>query len=247
MQRHVVWSGPAFVAVFFGGIFTAGWLPPVSANQSAAEVAAMYRDHTDAIRLGAVLIGAASIFQGFWTALMSCQMRRIEGDRPLLTYAQLGAGAIGIFVVILPAFVFAAAAFEPGRDPEITQALHDLGWMCLVGIGWPALIQCLAVAAAVFLDTSPTPVFPRWFGWANLWCALGFLPGPFLVFFHTGPFAWHGAGAFWIPAAVFGAWFAAWFVALRGAIDDELGPSISVELASAPQPAAGRPLHGVLR
>ena len=221
LQRACLWSGPLFVAIFFGGILAAGWLPPVSANQSVAEVAAMYRADADRIRLGALLIGMASTFQGIWAALMSSQLRRIEGERPLLSYVQLGAGAVGILVAIIPAFLFAAAAFDPGRDPEVTKALHTLGWMCLVGIGWPAMLQALAVGAAALADRAPDPVFPRWFGWFNLWVAIGFLPGPFLVFFHTGPFAWHGAAVFWLPATVFGAWFAVWFWALRRAIDRE--------------------------
>lgn len=222
LQRVCLWSGPVFIALFFGGILTAGWLPPVSANQTAAQVAAMYADHPDRIRMGAVLIGASALPQGIWAALMSRQMLRIEGPRrALLTYCQLAAGAAGIIVVILPCFLFAAAAFEPGRDPEITKALHDFGWLALVGVGWPAILQCLAVGAVALVDQDARPVFPRWFGWFNLWIAFAFLPGPFLVFFHTGAFAWHGVAVFWVPAVAFGAWFAVWFVVLRRAIAGE--------------------------
>jgi hypothetical protein len=221
LQRWCLWSGPVFLAVFFGGILCAGWLPPVSANLSAQQVATMYADHTDRIRMGAVLIGMSGLFQGIWAALMSNQLRRIDGDRPLLTYVQLVAGGVGILVVVFPAFAFGAAAFDPGRDPEITKALHDFGWLTMVGIGWPAMLQCLAVAGAVLSDPRQDPVFPRWFGWFNLWAVLGFLPGPFLFFFHTGPFAWNGVATFWLPGTVFGVWFGAWYVVLRRAVDAE--------------------------
>jgi hypothetical protein len=221
LQRIALWAGPVFVVVFFGGIVCAGWLPPLSANQTPTEVARMYQDHTDRIRMGALLIGMAGLFQGVFAALMSCQLRRIEGDRPVATYAQLAGGGVGILVVIFPSFAFAAAAFEPGRDPEITKALHDFGWLTMVGIGWPTILQCLAVGGAVLADRASRPVFPRWFGWFNLWAAFGFLPGPFLLFFHTGPFAWGGAAVFWLPATVFGTWFAVWFSALRAAIAAE--------------------------
>ena len=221
LQRACTWSGPIFLAMFFGGFIIAGWLPPPSANRSAAQVAAEYLHHTDRIRLGALVIGAASVAQGVWTALMSVQLRRIEGDRPMLTYLQLAAGGVGILVVIIPAFVFTAAAFEPTRDPQITQALHDLGWLCLVGMGWPALLQALSVALATFTDRSSAPVFPRWFGWWNLWASLAFAGGPFVVFFHTGPYAWDGAVSFWTAGVLFGAWFGAWFIVLRRAIAAE--------------------------
>jgi hypothetical protein len=221
MQRRCLWSGPAFLAVFFGGIIIAGWLPPLSANLSAQQVASIYAHDADRIRMGAVLIGMSGMFQGIWCALMSTQLRRIEGDRPLLTYMQLVAGGVGILVVVIPAFVFGAAAFEPARDPEITKALHDFGWLAMVGIGWPTVLQCLAVAGAVLTDTREKPVFPRWFGWFNIWTILGLIPGPFLFFFHTGPFAWNGVATFWLPGSVFGLWFGVWFVVLRRAISDE--------------------------
>jgi len=181
----------------------------------------MYRSDYGQIRVGALLIGFAGLFQGIWSALISVQMRRIEKDRPFLTYAQLVAGGVGILVVVLPSFAFAAAAFDPGRDPEITKALNDFGWLCLVGVGWPTILQCLAIAAAAFIDTDERPVFPRWFGYANVWMAFGLLPGPFLLFFHTGAFAWNGVAVFWLPGTVFGAWFIVTFMVLRRAMAAE--------------------------
>jgi len=223
VQRICLWSGPAFLVVFFAGIVVCGWMPPLSANHTAAEIGAMYREDYAQIRIGALLIGFSSVFQGIWSALISVQLRRIERDRPLLTYLQLAAGGVGILVVVLPSFAFAAAAFDPGRDPEITKAINDFGWLCLVGVGWPTILQCLAVAVAVVTDTSERPVFPRWFAYANVWAAFGFLPGPFLLFFHTGAFAWNGLAVFWIPGTVFGAWFILYVVMLRRAIASEAG------------------------
>lgn len=240
VQRVFLWSGPVFIAVFFGGILAAGWLPPVSPNQTAAEVKRMYLEDTDRIRIGAVLIGMSSMFQGMWAAVMSCQMLRSERDRPLFTYMQLAAGGVGIIVVIIPAFFFIAAAFHPERAADTTQALHDFGWLALVGVGWPAILQCIAVGGFALTDTSEKPVFPRWFGWFNLWCGAGFLPGPFLVFFHSGPFSWAGAGVFWIPATVFGAWFAGWFYVLRQAMIDEereAGLPVAASRVTAPEHA----------
>jgi hypothetical protein len=235
VQRICLWSGPVFLVVFFAGIIVCGWMPPLSANHTAAEIARMYRDDYGQIRAGALLIGFSGLFQGVWSAVLSVQLRRIENHRPLLTYMQLVAGGVGILVVVLPAFAFAAAAYDPGRDPEITKAINDFGWLCLVGVGWPTILQCLAVAGAVFTDGGVRPVFPRWFGWANLWVSLGLLPGPFLIFFHTGAFAWNGIAVFWVPGSVFGAWFIVCFVLLRRAIDgeeQELGQALRVPTAA---------------
>jgi hypothetical protein len=231
IQRACLWSGPLFVAVFFGGILAAGWLPPPAANMSADDIAAMYRSHVDGIRTGALLIAMAGFFQGVWCALMSRQLKRIEGDRPLFTYMQLGAGCVGIIVVVFPSFAFAAAAYDPGRDPEITAAFHQFGFLCLVGMGFPAILQCVAVGMAVLKDTRENPVFPRWTGYANLWVAFAFGPGPFILYFHTGAFAWNGFATFWIPANVFGAWFALWFYMLRQAIESEAAEDAMAELS----------------
>src|SRR5690348_16656260 len=113
IQRACLWSGPIFVTVFFGGILAAGWLPPPAANMSATEIADMYNSHLDGIRTAALLIGMSGFFQGVWAALMSRQLRRIEGDRPLFTYMQLAAGGCGILVVVFASFAFAAAAYTP--------------------------------------------------------------------------------------------------------------------------------------
>jgi hypothetical protein len=196
---------------------------------SASEISDMYNANIDGIRTGALLIGMSSFFQGVWAALMSRQLRRIEGDRPLFTYMQLAAGGVGILVVIFPSFAFAAAAYSPERDPEITAVFHNFGFLCLVGIGWPAILQCVSVGLAVLNDKRENPVFPRWFGYANLWVAFG--PGPFIIYFHTGAFAWNGFATFWIPANVFGAWFALWFFMLRKAIEDEAAEDAMAELS----------------
>ena len=230
IQRACLWSGPIFIGVFFGGILAAGWLPPPAANMSATEISQMYNANIDGIRTGALLIGMASFFQGVWAALMSRQLRRIEGDRPLFTYLQLAAGGVGIIVVIIPAFAFAAAAYAPERDAEITAAFHQFGFLALVGVGWPAILQCVAVGMAVLSDKRENPVFPRWFGYANLWVAFAFGPGPFILYFHTGAFAWNGFATFWIPANVFGVWFGLWFFMLRKAIEDEAAEDAMAEL-----------------
>ena len=56
-------------------------------------------------------------------------------------------------------------------------------------------------------DCGKQPVFPRWVGYFNFWVGLLFVPGGMITFFKSGPFAWNGIIAFWIPASVFGTWF----------------------------------------
>jgi hypothetical protein len=61
-------------------------------------------------------------------------------------------------------------------------------------------------AAAIFGDTRPHPLFPRWSAYLSLWNALLLVPGGLMAFFKIGPFAWDGIFAFYIPLLVFFVW-----------------------------------------
>jgi hypothetical protein len=58
----------------------------------------------------------------------------------------------------------------------------------------------------------------------NITVAAVSVPGC-LVFFHrTGPFAWNGLGAWWIPLAAFGLWMIIMTIYLLRAIDRPVEP-----------------------
>jgi hypothetical protein len=68
-------------------------------------------------------------------------------------------------------------------------------------------VQALSIAAAILSDQRPRPVFPRWLAYFNCWAALLYVPGGACTFFHSGPLAWNGIFAFWLPATVYCTWF----------------------------------------
>ena len=82
-------------------------------------------------------------------------------------------------------------------------------------IYYPTII---VIAVASFLDKSPEPVFPRWFGYANIWLVILLLPGQMIFFFKTGPLAWNGLIAFYLAFLVFAMWFPVAFYLLRKAV-----------------------------
>lgn len=208
-QVVCAWATVVSVALILVGFLVAGWVPPPKASESAAKLAAMYRDDTDRIRIGVLVMLLAF---GPWAATiaaMSTQLARVEGPRPALARLQSVAGTGGYVCLLLFALFLLGAAFRPERDPEITQALHDLGWFMAFLAITPFVTQAIAVAAVVLKDTSAAPVFPRWFGYFNAWVAFLLTPGCLLAFFKTGPFAYHGIISFWIPLIVFAAWMLA--------------------------------------
>ena len=202
-ERACVLSGPICVTLFFAAFFCAHFVPPMSPSLSAETVAAHYRDHQHGVLLGGVLMMLSSLFYAAFVAVISAQMRRIPSVPRAATYAQLGAGAFACLTFFLPALLFIVTAFRPERDPAITQALNDMAWIWLV-IAWPPfLTQYWSFSYAVLTDGSERPLFPRWFGYVNIWAVFCYMPATLLPFFRTGPFAWNGFVVFWIPAVVF--------------------------------------------
>ena len=212
-QIICAWSGILCPIFMFIGLWPmAGFFPPHLPTASAAEIAAIYQHDTNGIRLGMIVILMAGALFAPFVASISAQMRRIENSKtPVLSYTQLSSGTAGILLFIIPAMIWTAAAYRPDRSPEITQTLNDLGWLCFVMPFILAVVQNLAIGFAIISDKNAKPVFPRWLGFFNFWIALLFVPGGLVTFFKTGPFAWNGLLAFWVPAGIFGPWF--WIMA----------------------------------
>jgi len=207
-QKICAWSGYAAI-LLFGLAFwpTSKWIPVPGPGLNALEVAALYQHNANGIRFGMLLMTIAGALVAPFVAVISIQMKRIEGASPILTYAQLSVGSVGALFFIAPALIFGAAAYRPDRAPELTQLLNDLGWFFMVMPVGPAFVQNLTIAFAILGDKSRTPVFPRWLGFFNIWVGLFILPGGLMTFFKSGAFAWSGLLSFYVAGTVFGIWF----------------------------------------
>lgn len=207
IQLGMAWCGVIFVAIFFPGLIIAGFFPPIPPGHSAQEVAHQYQQHADSIRAGCVVMMIAVGFSLPFSAVVSTQLARIEGRWTPLCYTQLAAGAVGMVAATFPLFFFMAASFRPDRNPDVTQALNDIGWIPFI-INWPpAVCQAGAVAVAVLADRRPHPVYPRWVGYFLIWACIAFTGSSLLLFFKSGPFAWNGLFSFWLAATFFGSFF----------------------------------------
>lgn len=234
------------IVLFCAGFWwIAGLIPPPAPSWSATEITRFYLENRTRIRLGLVIsmLAAALVFP--FTVAIMLQIRRIEGHMSPLAYSQLGAGWTTPLLLALPMFAMGAAAYRPDRtDPEITQALNDLGWLPLVGFAGPAVLQAIVIGVAILRDHRERPVLPRWVGYYNLWCAIGFTAGALVICFWDGPFAWNGIIAFWLALTIFGTWFVVMGAVLHRAINeqerDEVGgsPLGQRQTASTPEPQA---------
>lgn len=205
LQKLCAVSGGLAIALFFIGLVIAGFFPPLSPSLDVVEVAAIYREHTTAIRMGMIVVLVSGLFEAPFIGVMIVQLKRIK-DGALLAYSQACAGTIGILFFILPALMFLIASYRPERSMEITYMLNDAGWIIAL-IGWPpAFAQNILIGTAILCDKSDEPIFPRWLAYLNIWMAVTFIPASILIFVTSGPFAWNGIFSFWIPGSAFGIW-----------------------------------------
>jgi hypothetical protein len=233
-QQLCIWGGPLAMAMFLVGLLLCGFLPPPSPADNPEQVAAMFQDRTNFIRIGLLFLAFGGAFFCPWVAAITVQMKRIEGQFAPLSYTQLGVGVLIALEVIFPAFFWQTAAFRPAtRDPGIIQTLNDMSWLPIDAVIETTVVQALAVGTAILLDDSEHKVYPRWLGYLSFWAALLQCTSSMAVFFKTGPFAWNGILSWWMVVAVFGIWLVAMTVMTMKAIKRQIMEAQQVTLDAA--------------
>jgi hypothetical protein len=136
-------------------------------------------------------------------AVISAEMKKIEGRLALLAPVQFGGAVILVCFFQIIGLVWLLASFRPEADPQIIRQANDFCWLV-----WTILIptyslQFICMAIAGFMDKRAHPIWPRWAAYVNVWVAVTGAGGVCAVFFKTGPFSWNGLIGFWIPVVVF--------------------------------------------
>jgi hypothetical protein len=227
-----VWSAAAFFLLWLVGfVFFARWIPPVAPATGADDIALLFQHRSVPIRVGMVLMSVGTVFYLPWTMVLAGLIKEIEGRSFFLSGTQLAAGILSAMTFFLPAFLWATAAFRPERNPEITQALVDLGWLFFITPIAPFLLQYVVLAVAILADRRERPAYPRWAAYLQVFVSVSFLPAFLAFFMKAGPFAWNGLLVWWFPFATFTAWFFTMIVLTRKAV-------LESAARSATQPAA---------
>jgi len=223
MQMACVWTGPLMVIGWVAAfVVLSRFIPPPAPDKSPAEVVDMYREHTDAIRLGLIITLFASALLVPFAAVITAQMKRIEGPRSVMAWTQLISAGLLSLEFIIPLMIWQTAAYRlDANSAEIIRMLNDLGWLMFVGVISSAVVEFGSIGVAILADERDSGVFPRWAGYFNVWVAILVIPAGVVPFFKSGPFAWNGAFAFFLPLAVFATWIAVMTILLRRAIDNE--------------------------
>jgi len=222
IEKAAAWLGLAMLGAFLVMFWIiAGVIPPMDPSDTAEQIAAIYSENELRIRIGlALMILSAFLFAPFF-ALLSRQVRRIEGYWGVMSLTQILLSVTFPFGFSLCAIFAVTAAYRPDRNPDVTQALNDIFWFIFVGLVGPLITQVVILTFCVFIDRRTVPSFPRWYGYFNIWYAILGVPGCAVFLFKDGPLAWDGMFAFWIPLTVFSIWMVVTTVMLSKAVDVE--------------------------
>ncbi|MET0988477.1 MAG: hypothetical protein ABW034_24020 [Steroidobacteraceae bacterium] len=219
VQLFCAWCGPvATIGALLGMVVIGGYIPATEPAASGREIADFYLRNLTEIRIGMIIsMIAFTLFVPFGIAI-AMQTRRIE-QVPVLTYVQVASVAIAALEGVMSTVIWLTASYRPDTiDPDMTRMLHDLGWICFLVDIPPFSLWIGAIGTAILRDSRVTPLFARWLGYFNFWVALLILPAMLIPFFKTGPFAYNGLLALYLPFGMFFLWMVVMTLAVLKAL-----------------------------
>ena len=187
-RRLLSLPGIVFSVLFLAGISLAD--QPLS-DRSGLELTAFYRDAGNRIQVllgGYILTLACIVLLLFLTHLRNI-MRSRENEEHYLSQGAFGAGIV--FLALLLAGAAASVAIPAGfyfdetrqtslPDPGVTLYLPALGYTLIFLMG---MIFAAVMIATTTLASFRFGLFPAWFNWLSIACALALLlSAPFSIF-----------------------------------------------------------------
>ena len=207
-QLLCIWGGYAFLPVYaIGFALFAGFVPIPSPNLNGGQIAALFEANQTRILIGQIFCVYASASLVPWSVAIFNLLIRIEDKPHLLSHVQLTAGALGVVFFMAPSFVWGTMAFRIGHSPEIMLVLSDLAWIAWV-ISVPTFIlQLFVIGYCTLTSTRERNLIPRWLAWLSIWTGITLMPADVVLLFKSGPFAWNGLIAVYLPMTLYVIWY----------------------------------------
>ena len=218
-QSISLWLVP-FFSVIMLVVFVAfpGFLPPMSPEMTAQQVADFYAHNTAMIRFSMITFNLCAIMLVPFFMTIMVQMKRMSLPSHVLAYSYLAAASAGATLFAIADIFWLIAAYRPARDPQLILLLNDMAWLVFIAPVGPIVVMNLCLALAVYLDARPQPIYPRWVAPFNVATAAAMTPAVCAVVFKTGPLAWDGVVSFWLRLGAFVLYIAVMFFVVRAAI-----------------------------
>ena len=218
-QSISLWMTPVVAAVLLL-VFVSfpGFLPPLSPDLTADQVAAFFAQHATGIRFSMVVFDVCGIMLVPFFCVIVVQMKRMATPSQVFAYSYLSAVASGATLFAVADLLWLIAAYRPERSPDLVLLLDDMAWIVFTAPVGMLVAQNLCLALAIYLDARPTPVFPRWVGHFNIVTAAAMAPAALASVLRTGPLAWNGLVSFWLKLGTFGVFLVVMFFVVRAAL-----------------------------
>lgn len=214
-QLFCIWGGYAFLPLYgIGFVLLAGFIPIPSPSVDAAQIVANFEVNHTRILLGMVLCIFASACLAPWCVALFQLMRRIEQEPRTLSYMQLAAGAVGVVFFMAPCFVWGAMAYRPGHSPDLMLFMNDLAWIAWVVSVPTFILQSFLIGFCALSADPDQKTVPRWLAYLSIWLGITLLPAGCVLMFKSGPFAWNGLIAVYLPLGVYIVWYHAMLLTL---------------------------------
>jgi hypothetical protein len=219
-QRALLWIFIALSQIYtWSYVFLLNFWPPVPATLSATQIVDLYAQHNMQFRIGVVLMMISGAFCQPFNVVVAAQMARCEGQSPLWSRMQLSTGTLGTWLFGFPPFLWGVAAFSVDRNPQLTVLIHEFAWLCFVTPPTYFALQLIPIGVVSLSRSNQSDTaFPHWIGFLTIFTALGSSSGVMAMLFRSGPFAWNGIIAFYLPLTLFSSWLICMTVNLFRAI-----------------------------
>ncbi|MGQ0625467.1 MAG: hypothetical protein ACT4PP_12565 [Sporichthyaceae bacterium] len=207
-QKLALCCNLAFVALTaIGWLGIAHFILPAEANLTAEETKEWFTDtHRTGVILGCTIFYIAAGLLTPGSIAFGISLSKIEGRHPVWSYTTAVCGVFISLIIFFNCCAWIVAAYRPENSADIIQAWNDWAWFAFL-LGWIYLsIEMVASAIVELLDNRSRPMIPRWLTWYTLAGAVTifFAAGP--AFTKSGPFAYHGLLAFYVPVVIWGSY-----------------------------------------
>ena len=215
-QMFGLWCAPIFsVLIAIGWLGFAHFWMPAAADLGAEATKTFYTvTFRDGMILGNSILIVGCAFLVVASIQYGLMLAEIEGARPLWSITTAVCGVLIALIVFMNGGFWIGAAYRQEAGADVVVALNDTAWFGFL-LGWVFLsLQMVAMAVVALGDESPQPMIPHWLSKASIVGAilLACAGGP--AFAKSGPFAYHGLLAFYMPMAIWGVWLDlhAWYL-----------------------------------
>ncbi|WP_051342866.1 hypothetical protein [Pseudonocardia spinosispora] len=215
-QKIGLWCNWVFVALTaIGWLGIAHFWAPARADLGLEATKMWFGDtHKWGTLIGCSIFYVAAGLLTPGSVAFGIMLSKIEGRYPLWSITTAVCGAFISLIVFFNCCAWIVTAYRPETGADVIQSWYDWAWFAFL-LGWIYLaLEMAATGVVELMDDRPRPMVPRWFTWLTFLGAFALVCAAGPAFFKSGPFAYHGLLAFYMPVVIWGGYIAvtSWFM-----------------------------------